>query len=110
MDSRGDRRDRTFHYARRTLRAVQIVHAACHVAYPAKADCRCRRPLGYYFKDDVGCRCQRRSGGAGPKVTSSTCYGGRTYHPCVVDRIRGKRLCQAWIRTVGMLDPADVEL
>ena len=96
---RGERRHRTLCYATRA-------HRVWLRAVPGSA-----RPLGEFRKGkSIGCRCKHHSAGR-PKVVQSMCHGGNGYHPCVRERIDGKRLAQAWSWELwGDIDQIDVEL
>lgn len=56
-------------------------------------------------KRKYSCGCRRRGRGCSPKLTASMCHRGRGgYHPCVVERIRGRRLERAWMRAADLDD------
>jgi hypothetical protein len=55
------------------------------------------------------CGCIRRPPGR-PKLASSLCHGAGGYHPSVVERIRGARLCRAWIAALSADEPDDIDL
>jgi len=107
MEDRERRRDRTVRYGERA-RAVHL-----NFAHPnGVVDCACERSAWFFAKGkSVGCRCRRRQRGLSPKIQGSLCHGFGNYHPCVRERIEGKRLCHAWLRTIrGKVAPDDVEL
>ncbi len=104
---RGQRRARTETVGKaRRDRHLKIVHPTGVV------DCACDRSTWKFAKDKgLGCRCQRRNRSAGPKVPGSLCHGGGyDYHPCVRERIEGKRLTAAWLAELAGAEPDDVEL
>jgi hypothetical protein len=43
-----------------------------------------------------------------PKIAGSLCHGGG-YHPCVIERIAGKRLSKAWLSELRGVEADDVE-
>lgn len=107
MEGREKRRDRTIRYGERTRR----VHLS-RVHPTGPVDCICELSAWFFAKGkSVGCRCRRVQRGLSPKIAGSLCHGGGGYHPCVIERIEGKRLARAWAHAVrGGTDPLDVEL
>lgn len=58
-----------------------------------------------------GCGCVRRGRGCSPKIAIGLCHGaGGGWHPCVSERIAGKRLVREWLRELRAIDPDDVDL
>jgi hypothetical protein len=53
--------------------------------------------------------CIRRPNGR-PKLASSLCHGAGGYHPSVLERIRGTRLCRAWTAALLADEPDDIDL
>jgi len=107
MEGRELRRDRTIRYGERARRIhLGVVHP------DGVVDCVCERSVWKFAKGkSLGCGCRRTGRRTGPKVVFGGCHGGdRGYHPCVVERIEGKRLCHAWRLAVHWLDMLDVEL
>ena len=107
MEDREERRDRTIRYGERTRRVhLRWVHPRGPV------DCLCEQSAWFFAKGkSLGCGCRRSSRRGGPKVTGGLCRGaGGAYQPCVVERIRGNRLCRAWLSELRGEDPYDVEL
>jgi hypothetical protein len=53
-------------------------------------------------KKPHGCRCRRVQRGLSPKVPGSLCHCdfAGDYHPCVRERIQGKRITRAWMVAV----------
>ena len=97
MSSRADRR---YHTARHGERQRQLRIAAGFD--------RTGSPHFYAKRHALGCNCIRRWSGYGPKVAAGYCHGaGHDYHPSTVQRIEGKRLARAWLRTA---DPNDADL
>lgn len=74
-------------------------------------DCVCEQSVWFFAKKKAhGCRC-RKSMPGNPKLAGSLCHGGGyCYHPTVVERIRGKRLCIDWTHAMRGMDALDVEL
>jgi hypothetical protein len=73
------------------------------------------RSLGEFFKRKaLACGCRRVQRGLSPKIPGSLCHAGDFhggYHPCVRERIDGKRLTQAWLAILrGGTEGVDVEL
>lgn len=104
MEKREIRRDRTIRYGTSTRREhLRIVHPTGDI------DCVCEQSVWFFAKrKSLGCSC-RRSPKGNPKLIRGLCHGMRGYHPCVRERIDGKRLCRDWkARLGGDLD--DVEL
>lgn len=106
MKKREDRRDRTIRYgeaARKTH--LRVVHP------DGVVDCVCERSAWRFAKrKSLGCGCRRVQRGLSPKIAGSLCHGGGGYHPCVVERIAGKRLAHAWLLESRGGHPDDVEL
>jgi hypothetical protein len=73
----------------------------------------CRTGPGAFKKvRPMGCRCQRKTNHhhGSPKIGGGLCRGGG-YHPSAVERIEGKRACQAWLGfLVGGVEPDDTNL
>ncbi len=107
MEGREERRDRTIRYGER---ARKIHLSRVHPNGPV--DCVCEFSAWKFAKGKaVGCGCRRRGRNCSPKVVASMCHGGdRGYHPCVVERIEGRRLAKAWLLELRSGDPLDVEL
>lgn len=104
MEHRGDRRDRTLRYATRARRVW--LRAMCPIGFEA-------HPVGRFAKGKaIGCGCRRVQRGLSPKIPGSMCHmGDHGYHPCVMERIAGKRLTKAWLRELrGGFDALDIEL
>ena len=61
------------------------------------------RFLGEFAKNNpLGCRCRRIQPGCSPKIPASLCHVGLgDYHPCVKERIHGRRLEKAWVGQTG---------
>jgi hypothetical protein len=56
-------------------------------------------------KKKRGCGCRRRGRGCSPKLTASMCHLARSdggYHPSVRERIAGKRVARAWMRSADL--------
>lgn len=103
MKKREDRRARTAQYAK----AAQAIYHA----FVCEHGCVCRSPHYKAKGKSLGCGCQRRRRGCGPKIAGGFCHGaGYGYHPCVVERIAGKRLARAWLSEIRGADPIDVDL
>lgn len=106
MQGREERRDRTIRYGERARR----VHLS-RVHPTGPVDCVCEFSAWKFAKGKaVGCRCRRVQRRYSPKIAGSLCHGGGGYHPCVVQRIAGKRLAKAWLHELLAGDPLDVEL
>jgi len=60
-------------------------------------------------KKQSRCGCIRHRPGK-PKLASSLCHGSGGYHPSVIERIAGRRLCASWRLALRALAPDDVEL
>jgi hypothetical protein len=105
VDKREDRRDRTVRYSERARREhLRVAHSN------AAVDCPCEQGAWLFAKGkSVGCRCRRVGRNAGPKVAGSLCHG-TGYHPCVRERIDGKRLTKAWLAVLRGAAPDEVEL
>ncbi len=103
---RGERRDRSWRYAR----WAQRVHLA-RVHPTGEVDCVCERSVWYFRKGKaVGCRCRAKKKGA-PKLPGGLCsLGEGKYRDTVAERIRGRRLTREWERQLGALDPDDIQL
>lgn len=107
MKKREDRRDRTIRYGE-SARKVHLrwVHP------DGVVDCACEQSAWFFAKGkSMGCRCRRTQKSLSPKIPGSLCHGaGYDYHPCVRERIAGKRLVKAWLREVRAVKPDDVDL
>jgi hypothetical protein len=107
MKKREDRRDRTIRYGERARKIhLRVVHPNGVV------DCVCERSAWKFAKGkSLGCGCRRIQRSLSPKVAGSLCHDGvRGYHPCVAERIDGKRLVKAWVLELRAADPLDIEL
>lgn len=107
MKKREDRRDRTIRYGKR----ARDYHLRWF--HPdGVVDCVCEFSVWKFAKGKGGgCPCRRRGRNCSPKLVASMCHGGdRGYHPCVVERIAGRRLTKAWLLEVRGGDSLDVEL
>ena len=107
MEDREKRRDRTIRYGERARKEhLRVVHPRGPV------DCICEfSPWKFAKGKSVGCGCRRVQRSLSPKIPGSLCHAGDgDYHPCVAERIRGKRLAKAWLLEVRNGDPLDVEL
>ena len=106
MKKREVRRDRTVRYGERARRIhLRTIHPSGIV------DCICEQSAWFFAKGKaVGCRCRRVQRSLSPKIAGSLCHGGGQYHPCVVERIAGKRLVKSWLKMVVSVEPDDVEL
>jgi hypothetical protein len=104
MEDRERRRDRSIRYGERARREhLRIVHPKGPV------DCLCEQSAWFFAKGkSLGCRCRRVQRSLSPKIAGSLCHGGGGYHPCVRERIDGKRLCRRWLAAAA--PPDDVEL
>jgi hypothetical protein len=94
MHPRERRRDRTVRYGERARREhLRVVHSTGAV------DCVCEQSVWFFAKrKSLGCGCRRVGRRTGPKVVYGGCHDGiGGYHPCVRQRIDGKRLCQQWL-------------
>jgi hypothetical protein len=97
VEKRAERRDRTVRYGERARRA--------HLRQRPDSE---RSAWSFAKGKAVGCRCRRVQRGLSPKLAGSLCHSGwGEWHPCVVERIAGKRLVKAYARA---RDPLDVEL
>ena len=93
---RGERRQRTERWAKRSLKKW------LSLGYKA-------RPLGEFAKSKaLSCRCTRKHGL--PKVAYGCNYGGFCYNPAFVERVEGKRIAQGWLHELRGVDALDVEL
>ncbi len=107
MEGREERRDRTIRYGERARKIhLRIVHP------DGVVDCVCERSAWKFAKGkSMGCGCRRVQRGLSPKIPGSLCHDGRGgYHPCVRERILGKRLTKAWLLEARGGDLLDVEL
>lgn len=102
---REERRDRTIRYGE----SARKIHLRWN--HPdGVVDCVCEFSAWKFAKGkSMGCPCRRVQRGLSPKIAGSLCHGGG-YHPCVVERIEGKRLAKAWLLEVRGGSPLDVEL
>lgn len=105
MEDREKRRDRTIRYGERARKIhLRIVHP------DGVVDCICERSAWKFAKGKaMGCPCRRVQPGLSPKIGGSLCHGGG-YHPCVMERIAGKRLARKWLKELRGEDPLDIEL
>ncbi len=105
MEKREDRRDRTIRYGE----SARKIHL--RVRHPDGAlDCICERSAWKFAKGkSLGCGCRRVQRSLSPKIAGSLCHGGG-YHPCVIERIAGKRLAKAWLHELKGAAPEDIEL
>lgn len=61
-------------------------------------------------KKQARCGCRRRQRDSSPKVAGSLCHrSDNKYHPCVAERIAGKRLCRRWAGWIRGLEADDFE-
>ena len=107
VKKREERRDRTIRYGERARKIhLEWVHPNGVV------DCVCERSAWKFAKGkSMGCNCRRVGSRTGPKVVYGGCHDGiRGYHPCVIERIAGKRLTKAWLLEVRAGSPLDVGL
>lgn len=86
MKKREVRRHRTFTYGKR----AQQVHLRVLGSAPSP---------GFFAKrKSIGCRCRRRVRNGSPKIVGSLCHrGDGNYHPCVLERIQGRRITEVWM-------------
>jgi hypothetical protein len=72
----------------------------------------CEQSAWFFAKrKSLGCNCRRRGRGCSPKVAFGLCHGaGYQYHPCVIERIAGRRLCRSWLSELRSGEAVDVEL
>ena len=98
-NKRGERRDRTERWAKRGLKFW--------LSFGYKA-----RPLGEFAKRKaLSCRCRRVCRTGSPKIAGGLCHVENScWHPCVRERIEGKRLTRGWLHELRGRDPLDVEL
>jgi hypothetical protein len=114
MEKREDRRDRTIRYGERARRVRERV--LCPLPWapcaPILMRVRPERTAWFFAKGkSVGCRCRRVQRSLSPKIPGSLCHDGiRGYHPCVSQRIQGKRLVKAWLSELRGAEADDVEL
>ena len=107
MKKREDRRDRTIRYGE----SARKVHL--RTRHPdGVVDCICERSAWKFAKGkSLGCPCRRVQRSLSPKIAGSLCHDGvRGYHPCVAERIAGKRLVKAWLLEARSGNPLDVDL
>jgi len=103
MKDREKRRERDYNYGARA-RAVHLrrVHP------DGVVDCICEQSAWFFRKaKSVGCRCRRKKKG-NPKVARGMCHGLR-YHPSLLERVAGRRLCRGWEEWVRGCDPDDFD-
>ncbi len=107
MEDRERRRDRSIRYGERARRVhLRFVHPKGPV------DCICEQSAWFFAKGkSLGCPCRRVQRSLSPKIPGSLCHGfGGDYHPCVIQRIAGKRLTRTWLHELRGGDPMDIEL
>ena len=85
MEDRGERRNKTLCFKKRAFKIFSRMMAS-------------QKLFGFNARENtLGCRCRRVQRGLSPKIQGSLCHchnGG--YHPCVQQRIAGKRLARKW--------------
>jgi hypothetical protein len=107
VKKREKRRDQTIRYGERARK----IHLS-RVHPDGVVDCVCEFSAWKFAKGkSMGCHCRRVQRSLSPKIAGSLCHDGvRGWHPCVAERIDGKRLAKAWLLEVRSGDPLDVEL
>ena len=95
---RGERRFRTDWVCRRRFRIhFDVCHRHIWFTYGRpEPPCYCRILHKFVKWGAVSCRCKKGRGKVSSGFCHDACHGG--YHPCVRERIEGKRLCQRWMR------------
>jgi hypothetical protein len=107
MEDREKRRDRTIRYGERARKVhLQWRHP------DGVIDCVCEKSAWKFAKGkSLGCGCRRVQKSLSPKVPGSLCHtGDGDYHPCVAQRIAGKRLVKSWLLELRGVEADDVDL